>query len=100
MQSKSVRNTFILETFFLTLFASVVGIIFGLIVTGLLMLIRIDTTSILSILLLDKHLHLVPSAMSIISNLVLILLIAAITAYFPSKKAAKMKAADALRHYE
>lgn len=100
MQSKAVRNTFILETFFLTLFACITGIIVGLLAVGGLTLIRIDTSSILGILLLDKHLHLVPSLNSILSNLILILIIAAFTAYFPSKKAAKMKAADALRHYE
>lgn len=100
MQSKDVRNTFILETFFLTLFASVTGMVFGLLIQGGLGLLTINTDSILGILLLDKHLHFVPSLVSILSNMILILIIAAFTAYFPSKRAAKMKAADALRHYE
>lgn len=100
MQSRDVRNTFILEVVFLTLFACLAGIVLGLTAMGLLSLIKINTDSVLSILLLNRSLHFVPKASSILSNLIVIILIAAATAYFPSRRAARMKAADALRHYE
>ncbi len=85
---------------FLTLFACLAGIVLGLTAMGLLSLIKINTDSVLSILLLNRSLHFVPKVSSILSNLIVIILIAAATAYFPSRRAARMKAADALRHYE
>jgi ABC-type antimicrobial peptide transport system permease subunit len=45
-------------------------------------------------------LNFVTSSLAIVGNFILIQFIAVATAYFPAKKAAKMSAADALRHYE
>jgi ABC-type lipoprotein release transport system permease subunit len=100
MQAYDVRNTFLLETFFLALFACVAGIILGIIGSGLLSLIRIVTDSPLAILLVNNHLYFKLNFVSMVQNLFLILAITIVTAWFPSSRAAKMSAANALRHYE
>jgi ABC-type lipoprotein release transport system permease subunit len=101
MQKKDVRTIFILETISLTFFASICGTILSFIVMGLLSLIKFNVVdNPMGILLLNQHLHFLPTVSGIIFNIVFILLIAAATAYFPAKRAAKMSAADALRHYE
>ncbi len=100
MQRKDVRNLFIVETILLSLFACIAGIILGIILMKLATLITINTNSVFSILLVDRHLYFTPSAVSIIINVALILLISGFTAFFPAQRAAKLSAADALRHYE
>lgn len=100
MQRNDVRNTFVMETFFLTLFACITGIIAGFIVMGLMSLWKIETDSIFSIFLINKHLNFVPKFSSIFSYLIIILLIGVTTAFFPARRAAKMSSAEALRHYE
>jgi ABC-type lipoprotein release transport system permease subunit len=101
MQKKDVRSIFILETVSLTFFASIGGVILAFMVMGLLSLIKFNVVdNPMGILLLNQHLHFLPTVSGIIFNVVFIILIAAATAYFPAKRAAKMSAADALRHYE
>jgi ABC-type lipoprotein release transport system permease subunit len=101
MQKKDVRSIFILETVSLTFFASIGGLILAFIVMGLLSLIKFNVVdNPMGILLLNQHLHFLPTVSGIIFNIVFIILIAAATAYFPAKRAAKMSAAEALRHYE
>ncbi len=102
MQMNDVRNSFILETLFLTLFSCITGIIAAFIVMKLLSLITFDmgADNQLSMLLNSGHLNFVTSPFAISGNLILILAIAVVTAYFPARKAAKMSAASALRHYE
>lgn len=100
MQAVDVRNTFLYETFFLAFFASIAGIILSIIGTGLLSLIKIVSDSPLTMLLVNNHLYFKLNFPAIFQNLVLIMLITLITAWFPSSRAAKMSAASALRHYE
>jgi ABC-type antimicrobial peptide transport system permease subunit len=101
MQKKDVRSIFILETVSLTFFASIGGVILAFIVMGLLSLIKFNVVdNPMGILLLNQHLHFLPTVSGIIFNILFIILIAAATAYFPAKRAAKMSAAEALRHYE
>jgi ABC-type antimicrobial peptide transport system permease subunit len=54
----------------------------------------------LSMLLVDRHLHFMPTAAGIIGDIVLILAIATATAFFPSRRAANLHPSAALRHYE
>jgi ABC-type lipoprotein release transport system permease subunit len=101
MQRSDVRFSFIMETFFLTLFSAIAGIIGAFGVMKLLSLIKIDAQdNPLGMLLISGHLNFVPSVVSIIFFLFLILGIAVITAYFPARRAANLSAADALRHFE
>lgn len=100
MQRSDVRNLFIAETVLLSLFAGAAGIAAAFIVMRLLALFTIDTASVLSVLLVEKHLYFMPTAPSILGNLVLILIISAFTAYFPARRAANLSAAAALGHFE
>jgi len=47
-----------------------------------------------------KHLYFVPTAVSIVSNFVIIVLVAFVIAFFSARRAANLRVADALRHFE
>jgi ABC-type antimicrobial peptide transport system permease subunit len=101
MQKNDVRSIFILETAFLTFFASVAGVILAFIAMGILSLFTFTVTdNPMGILLVKQHLHFVPTFVGVAGNMALILAIAAVTAYFPARRAANMSAAEALRHFE
>ncbi|HAR64272.1 MAG: hypothetical protein DKM50_02315 [Candidatus Margulisiibacteriota bacterium] len=100
MQKPDVRNSFIVETLLLTFMASIVGIVAAFIVMGLTHFITFNTVTALNILLVNKHLHFVPSVFGILFNMLLILVIAGLTSYFPARRAASLSAAHALRHFE
>jgi ABC-type lipoprotein release transport system permease subunit len=101
MQKSEVRNSFILETLLLTFFASLAGTLAAFLVMALLSAIPLPVSqNPLSILLVDRRLYFAPTVFSVISCNVLLLVITAITAWLPSRKAAEIPAAEALRHYE
>jgi len=154
MQIKDVKNSFIVEVFLLALFACIAGIIVGIILMGILSLIPINTESMFSMFLYEKHLNLVltfgrlgtnisllivmaieflfislddrfpkwiypqwlsgllviltlfigfaisASGNGIFTYLILIIQMLVAVAYFPARKAARISAAAALRHYE
>ncbi|MCU0822942.1 MAG: FtsX-like permease family protein [Spirochaetes bacterium] len=100
MQKRDVRNLFIIETLMLSAFSCGAGIILAFILMWIFGSITINSESVLSILLVEKHLYFMPDPVSIAGNFLLILLITAVTAYFPSRRAANLSSADALRHYE
>jgi ABC-type lipoprotein release transport system permease subunit len=101
MQKKDVQKTFVLETFFLTLFSSVTGSVLGLVFMKLTSFVKIKSDgNPIGMLLVNEHLYFVPSVINILLFILLILLIAIGTAFFPARKAANLAAADALRHIE
>jgi ABC-type lipoprotein release transport system permease subunit len=100
MQKKDVRNEFILETLLLTFLSCIVGILAGILVMQILSMITFNSSSALSMILKNKHLFFKLDPASIFGNLILILAITGITAYFPAKRAASLSAVEALRHYE
>lgn len=101
MQKNDVRNSFILETFFLTLFASLLGTALAFVVMRLLSIITFNVAdNPMSILLVNRHLYFFPTFWGIFSNVLLILIIAIATAYFPARRAANLPPSTALRHYE
>ncbi len=100
MQKNDVRNLFILETLQLTAIACAVGIVLGIGVMGLLGSIRFDVDNALSMILKNKHLYFQINPAGLAANFLLIMAIAGLTAYFPARRAAKLTAAEALRHYE
>jgi ABC-type lipoprotein release transport system permease subunit len=101
MQKKDVRNSFILETFFLGLFSAITGTILALIVMFSLSQITFNAEdNPLGMLLVNNHLNFMPSIGSTIGYILLIIVIAVVTAYFPARRAANLPASDALRHYE
>lgn len=100
MQRTDVRNMFIVETLLLTAISCAVGILLGLVVTGILGLIRFDTESAIGMILKDSRLVFKLNPLSLISNFILIMIISGVTAYLPARAAARLSAVEALRHYE
>lgn len=100
VQRSDVRNIFLFETFQLAFFSAVAGLILAFLAMLALSSFTIDTQSVLGIFLSKKKLYFVPFVSDILRNIFLILLISTVTAYFPSRRAAKLDAAEALRHYE
>jgi len=101
MQKADVRNSFLMETGFLSLFAALAGTAAAFLVMAGLSALKIPTEdNPLSMLLVNGHLHFVPAAASIIGHILLIMAITVGTAWFPARRAANLMAAAALRHYE
>lgn len=101
MQKNDVRNAFILETFFLALFASISGVLAAFGAMHLLSLITIDMpNNPFGMLLVNGHLYFLPTFWGITSNVLLILFIAVATAFFPARRASELSPAKALRHFE
>lgn len=101
MQRNEVRNVFLLETGMLAFFSSLAGTALAFILMLLLSMIYIDAgDNPLGMLLSDGHLQFTPSAATTVFFILLIMFIAVATAFFPANKAAKLSAADALRHFE
>jgi ABC-type lipoprotein release transport system permease subunit len=101
MQRNDVRNSFLIETGLLALFASAAGTVLA--VMAMLVISRLQfkaNDSPLGMLLSDGHLVFAPTAGAVVSFVVLIVGIAVFTAYFPARRAAKLSAAEALRHFE
>ncbi len=53
-----------------------------------------------SMFFVNKHLYFFPTAVSIIANYVVILIAAFLISFLTARRAAKLRVADALRHYE
>ena len=100
MQKSDVKRLFITETVLLTAIACACGILMAFLIMWILSRFTINTDSVLSILLVDRHLYFLPTASNIIAYFFLILIMAAVTAYFPAKRASNLSAVEALRHYE
>ncbi len=101
MQKKDVRTIFILETSFLTLFSAVAGTILAFLVMKLLSLMTFHVTdNPMGILLVKQHLYFKPTPSGVFRNIILILGISAVTAFFPARRASNLPPAEALRHFE
>jgi ABC-type antimicrobial peptide transport system permease subunit len=66
----------------------------------LLSLYTFNTEGILTMFLVSKHLYFLPTIADIGQNLLIILAITFLTAFFPAARAAKLSVAEALRHVE
>jgi ABC-type lipoprotein release transport system permease subunit len=101
MQTRDVRNSFLVETGMLAFFSAIAGTAMAFIAMWGLSAIKMKTEgNPLSMLLVSGHLFFAPTVTAVIGFIILIIAIAVITAWFPARKAAKMSAAAALRHYE
>ena len=100
MQAKDVKNSFILESIYLTIIACIGGAIVGYIITKLLGTIKFDSSNPLSFILKDKKIYFKFDFFEVLVEGMILVIITAFTAYFPSKKASKIKPSDALRHIE
>jgi len=100
MQRRDVRDMFLLETFFLTLFASAAGLLLGFGAMRLLSLITFNITdNPLGMLLINGHLYFLPTFSGVAGSVLLIIAIAVGTAFFPARRAANMPPAKALGHF-
>lgn len=100
MQRNEVRDLFILETFFLTLFASAAGIALGFLSMWLITLITFHPVdNPLGMLLVNGHLYFLPTFLGIAGSVLLIIAIAVVTAWFPARRAANLSPAQALGHF-
>jgi ABC-type lipoprotein release transport system permease subunit len=101
MQKNDVRNSFILESFFLALFASIIGIIMAFGIMQVLSKITFETKdNPLSMLLVNGHLYFKPTLTGVLFSMIFILLVVVITAFFPARRASNLSPSSALRHYE
>jgi putative ABC transport system permease protein len=100
MQRNDVRWSFVTEVLLLSLFASLVGIVLAFVAMQLLSLYTFNTEGILTMFLVSKHLYFLPTITDIGQNLLIILVITFLTAFFPAARAAKLSVAEALRHFE
>jgi len=101
MQRGDVRNSFLIETGLLALISACIGTIAAFLAMFGISRITINLEdNPLSMLLVDKHLFFAPTPSATVAFILLIVFIALITAFFPARRAAKLSAAEALRHFE
>ena len=100
MQKSDVKYLFISETLFLTAIACLSGLLLAFLMMWTLSRFTINTDSVLSILLVNRRLYFLPTVFTITRDFILILIMAAVTAYFPAKRASNLSAVEALRHFE
>jgi len=100
MQKKDVKSLFLTEVFLLILISGFAGIFLGVIFTKLIGLVKFESGGIFDMFLVKKRLNLIIDWGWNVFCLVFVIIIGLITAYFPSKRAAKLHPAVALRQYE
>ncbi|HLP42515.1 MAG TPA: FtsX-like permease family protein, partial [Fibrobacteria bacterium] len=100
MHRKDVRAQFLLETLFLSAAASVVGLLLAFLGMWALRQIPFQTEgNPMGMILVDGHLHFLPTLLGTGAYVLLILAIALITAWFPARRAANLSPTEALRHF-
>lgn len=101
MQRSDVRSVFVLEIVFLTVFACLAGIVLAY---GLMALLGVPTFDLkdnpFSMFFVNKHLYFVPTVGAIIGNFLIIVIVSFLIAFFTARRAARLRVADALRHFE
>lgn len=101
MQRSDVRAVFVLEIVFLAAAACLLGV---LLAYGLMALLSSFTVELrdnpFSMFFVNKHLYFVPKAWTIVGNFLTIVLVALVIAFFTARRAARLRVADALRHFE
>ena len=101
MQRSDVRSVFVLEIVFLAVFACIAGIAVSY---GVMALLGVPTFDLkdnpFSMFFVNKHLYFVPTVGAIIVNFLIIVIVSFLIAFFTARRAAKLRVADALRHFE
>lgn len=101
MRRNNVRDMFVVEATLLALFSSIAGSFAAFGVMALLKLPLIDPgENPMGMLLVNGHVHFVPSIAAIAVFILLICGITAVTAWVPARRAARMQPTQALRHFE
>ena len=101
MQRSDVRSVFVLEIVFLAVFACIAGIALAY---GLMALLGVPTFDLkdnpFSMFFVNKHLYFVPTVRAIVGNFLIIVVVSFLIAFFTARRAARLRVADALRHFE
>lgn len=101
MRAGDVRNLFLLETFFLTLFSSAAGVALGFLAMRLISVpVFHPQDNPLGMLLVDGRIYFLTTFWGTAGSVLLIMIISLATAWFPARRAAAMSPAQALRHYD
>ena len=101
MREGDVRAAFLLETGFLALGSALAGVLLALTLMAVLSRITFEMSdNPLAMFLVHGRLYFLPSLAGVLGYIALIVLIAVGTAYFPSKRAAALSPAQALRHFD
>jgi ABC-type lipoprotein release transport system permease subunit len=101
MQRKDVRNVFILETVLLAFFASLIGVLLAFLAMWGLSLVPMHLEdNPMGMFLINSRLYFIPSWGGVLGNMLLIWILAGVTAFFPARRAANLAPGDALRHFE
>jgi len=82
-------------------FACIAGLLLSY---GLMALLGVPTFDLkdnpFSMFFVNKHLYFVPTVGAIISNFLIIVVVSFLIAFFTARRAARLRVADALRHFE
>ncbi len=101
MRREEVRNSFLLETFFLTLLSSAAGVGLGFLAMLLISLpVFHPQDNPLGMLLVDGRVYFLTTFQGVAGSVLLIMCVSLATAWFPARRAADMSPAQALRHYD
>jgi len=101
MQRSDVRSVFVLEIVFLAAVACAAGLLLACGVMALLAGLTVDLRdNPFNMFFVNQHIYFVPTAGSVVGSFVTIVLVAWVIAFFTARRAARMRVADALRHYE
>lgn len=101
MQRTDVRNLFVLETVLLAFFAAVAGVLLAYLAMGVLSQIPMHLEdNPMGMFLVRARLYFVPTWSGVLGNMLLILVLAGATAFFPANRASRMAPGAALRHFE
>ena len=101
MQKSQVLQMFLVETLLLGLFSAVAGTVGAFAAMwGLSSLTFNISDNPMGILLVKGHLFFAPTAPATIFYIIFIMALATATAYFPARRASRLTAANAMRHYE
>ncbi len=101
MQRGDVRSVFVLEIVFLAVVACAAGLALAYGLMALLSGFTIELRdSPFAMFFVNKHLYFVPTAAAITGNFATIVLVSFAIAFATARRAARMRVADALRHYE
>ncbi|MBN2036786.1 MAG: ABC transporter permease [Chitinispirillaceae bacterium] len=101
MQRSDVLSMFLLETGFLAFFASLAGAAAAFLAMWGLSSFAIDAgDNPMGMLLVNNRLFFAPTVGATVGYIAFIVAIAVVTAYFPSRRASRLSAANAMRHYE
>jgi len=101
MQARDVRNSFLIEAGMLAFFSALAGTALAFAVMWALSSITFKTDgNPLAMLLVNGRVFFAPTPQAVAGFIALIIAIAVVTAWFPARRAARLSAAAALRHYE